>query len=593
MSLHQIEAFAIVGGMFVLFVSNRLRYDVVAALALACAIASGITSPAKAFSGFSSALVIIVGSVLVLSRAIAGSGIVDAPMRRLTRALPNTSAQVLLLTSAVTFLSAVMKNVGALGIFVPIAMQAAKRNDRPASRYLMPLSFGSLIGGTITLVGTSPNLLISTVRQEVEGRPFHLFSFAPVGLPLSLLAIAFLCFGWRLLPERKGDAQVERRFAIEDYTAEAGLPAGSPLVGKTVGELEDLAEGDVSVIAIVRDQDHRYIPASHWTLYENDILVLRGDPIALQPVMDRAGLDLLGAAAMADTERRDKDDELEATEAVVLADSPLIGQSPESVHLRQRYEVNLLAMSRGGARTAARLRTTRFRLGDVVVLQGRRHHLAEALRQLGCLPLAERDITLGRRRPRWLPLIILAGAVGLVVSRAMAVESAFFIAVVLVILLGLLTPRQAYEALDGPLLVMLACLVPVGEALRDTGASLFVAHALTGVAGHLPGSGAVALVLVITMLLTPFLHHAAAVLVFGPVAAAMAKALGFAPDPFLMAVALGASCDFLTPIGHQNNLLVMGPGGYRFGDYWRLGLPLSIIVAVFGTILILWWWPLH
>ncbi|HEX5325216.1 MAG TPA: SLC13 family permease [Acetobacteraceae bacterium] len=231
MTLHQAEAFAIVGGMFVLFITDRLRYDLVAALALAAAILTGVVPVDHAFRGFSNALIVIIASVLVLSRAIAISGVVDAAMRRITRVLQGTSVQVLVLTSAVTFLSALMKNVGALGIFMPIAVQAAERNERPPSRYLMPLSFGSLIGGTITLIGTSPNLLISTVRQEAEGRPFHFFDFTPVGLPLSLLTIAFLCFGWRLLPDRRGEPPAERRFSVEDYTAEALLPADSPLAG--------------------------------------------------------------------------------------------------------------------------------------------------------------------------------------------------------------------------------------------------------------------------------------------------------------------------------------------------------------------------
>ncbi|HSU04655.1 MAG TPA: SLC13 family permease [Acetobacteraceae bacterium] len=593
MTLHQAEAFGIVGGMFVLFITDRLRYDLVAALALACAILTGVVPSGHAFRGFSNPLIIIIGSVLVLSRSVAISGVVDAAMRRVTHVLQATSSQVLVLTSAVTFLSAVMKNVGALGIFMPIAIQAAERNNRPPSRYLMPLSFGSLIGGTITLIGTSPNLLISTVRQETQGRPFHFFDFTPVGLPLSLLAIGFLCLGWRLLPERRGEPAPEKRFTVEDYTTEALLPEDSPLVGKTVGDLEALAEADVTVAAIIRDQDRRYIPSAHWTLFSGDLLLLQGDPVAVKPLVDQAGLKLIGSAAIADTARHGKDDELEAVEAVVSADSPLIGNTPRTLHLRQRFQVNLLALTRGDRRITTRLRESRFGIGDIVVLQGRRSQIGEALRELGCLPLAERNLTLGQTTPRWAALVILLAAIALVVSGVLAVEAAFFIAAVLVVLLRLISPRQAYDALDGPLLVMLACLIPVGEALSDTGAAKLVATGLTAIMSHMPASLAVGLLLVIAMIVTPFLHHAAAVLVIGPVAAALAHNLGVAPEAFLMAVALGASCDFLTPIGHQNNLLVMGPAGYRFGDYWRLGLPLSVMVAVVGTALIVLVWPLH
>ncbi len=483
-----------------------------------------------------------------------------------------------------------MKNIGALGIFLPVAIQAAERNDRPPSRYLMPLSFGSLIGGTITLVGTSPNLLISTVRQQVEGRPFALFDFLPVGLPLSLLAIGFLCFGWRLLPERRGEPAAEKRFTVEDTTAEAVLPQGSPLVGKTVADLEALGEGDVTVAAIIREHDQRYIPGTHWTLFTGDLLLLQGDPVALKPVVDHARLELVGTDAVAGS---DKDNALETIEAVVSGDSPLIGQTAVTVGLRRRFQVNLLGLTRGDRRITARLRESHFRLGDVLLLQGGRAQLAEATRELGCLPLAERNLTLGQETSRWTPLLLLGGAIVLVVTGVLQIEAAFFIAAVLAVLLRLVSPRQAYEAMDGPLIVMLACLIPVGEALHETGAANLLADGLTLIAGHVPAACAVGLLLVIAMVVTPFLHHAAAVLVIGPVAAALAHNLGFAPEAFLMAVALGASCDFLTPIGHQNNLLVMGPAGYRFGDYWRLGLPLSIMVAVAGTGLIVLRWPLH
>jgi di/tricarboxylate transporter len=593
LTLHQAEAFCIVGAMFLLFITDRLRYDLVAALALGAAIITGVVPANHAFRGFSNPLIIIIGSVLVVSRSIAISGVVDELMRHVTRLLRSTTAQLLVLTSSVTFLSAVMKNVGALGIFMPIAIQAAERNQRAPSRYLMPLSFGSLIGGTITLIGTSPNLLISTVRQETEGRPFQFFDFTPVSLPLALLAIGFLSFGWRLLPDRRGEPTAEKRFTVEDYTIEALLPATSALVGKTVGELESLGENDVTVAAIIREHDRRYIPSAHWTLFAGDLLMLQGDPVAVKPLVDRAGLELAGADDLTAAEPRDKDDELEAVEAVVLAESLLVGHTLRSMHLRQRFQVNLLALTRGARRITTRLRESRFRIGDVLVLQGRRSQLGEALRELGCLPLAERNLTLGQTTPRWTAPAILVAAIVVVVSGLLPVEAAFFIAAVLVVLLRLVSPRQAYDALDGPLLVMLACLIPVGEALGETGAAKLMAGGLTAIAIHLPGALDVALLLVIAMIVTPFLHHAAAVLVIGPVAAALAHNLGNSPEPFLIAVALGASCDFLTPIGHQNNLLVMGPAGYRFGDYWRLGLPLSVMVAIAGTALIILVWPLH
>ncbi|HEY3846009.1 MAG TPA: SLC13 family permease, partial [Acetobacteraceae bacterium] len=583
MPLHQIEALAIIAGMLVLFVSDRLRYDLVGALALSAAALTGVVPAQKAFSGFSSSVVIIIASVLVISRAVAVSGVIEGWMRRLLRILDSTTLQVGALTAAVTFISAFVKNVGALGVFMPIAIQAAEQRNRPVSRYLMPLAFGSLIGGTMTEIGTSPNILISQVRQQVTGHPYTLFDFTSIGLPLSLLAIVFLSLGWRLLPaNRRGQPSGDRRFAIEDYTSEALLPENSPLAGKTVADLEQLSEGEVTVATIIREHGNRYVPRPDWMLLKDDILMLQGDPTALHPLIDQARLELIGAKDVEQLRQHSKEDDLEAVEAVILPDSLLVGRTAAELHLRQTFEVNVLAISRGDSRDTTRLRQKRFETGDIIVLQGHTSQLADAMTRLGCVPLAERNLAIGRPRRRYLPLAILAVTMVAVGTQVLPVEVGFFVAATLILLLRLITVREAYDAIDWPIIVMLGCLIPVGEALKDTGAATLLATGLTGIAAHLSGPFAVGLLLVVSMLVTPFLHHAAAVLVMGPVAAAVAKNLGYGPDAFLMAVAFGAACDFLTPIGHQNSTLVMRPAGYRFSDYWRLGLPLSILVAVLG-----------
>jgi di/tricarboxylate transporter len=592
-TLHQTEALAIIAGMLVLFLSDRLRYDLVGATALSVALLLGVVPARDAFSGFSSPVIIIIASVLVVSRAVAVSGVIDRGMRWILQWLRTTTAQVGMLTAAVTFLSAFVKNVGALGIFMPVAIQAAERANRPVSRYLMPLAFGSLIGGTITQIGTSPNILISQVREQVTGHPYGMFDYTAIGLPLSLVAVAFLSFGWRLLPSnRQGQTASNTRFKIDDYTIEALLPAGSALVGQTVATLEASMDHHLMVAAIIREHAHRYVPRGHWELYADDILILQGDPAALQPLIDQGRLSMLNSDTAASLIPEDKDDDLETVEAVVAPASGLIGQTVRTLRLRSRFEVSLLAAGGAGA-TPDRLWQRSFAAGDIVVLQGRASRLNEALRQLELLPLAERNLAIGQRRGRYLPLVILAAALLAIGLRLVEVEVGFFIAATVVLLLRLVSVKEAYDAIDWPVIVMLGCLIPVGEALKETGAAGLMADGLTVLAGHLPGTVAVMLVLVVSMLLTPFLHHAAAVVVMGPVAAAVAENLGYSVDPFLMAVAFGAACDFLTPIGHQNSMLVMRPGGYHFGDYWRLGLPLSVLVAVAGTWLIVWSWPLR
>ena len=593
MTLHQIESLTILAGMMAVFVSDRLRYDLVGALALSVATILGVVPARTAFSGFSSPVVIVIASVLVVSRAVAASGVIERGMRRALRGARSMTAQIGALTAAVTVLSAVVKNVGALGLFMPVAIQAAERQNRPVSRYLMPLAFGSLIGGTITQIGTSPNMLISEVRQQVTGRPYGMFDYTTIGLPLSVLAVLFLSVGWRLLPaNRQGQGSGLKRYAMEDYTTETWLPADSPLIGRTVSDLETAADHHFVVTAIVREQSHRYVPRSHWVLYAGDILILQGDPAALQPLIDQ------GQLALATDESADRvlpdnnDDELETLEAVVSPSSGLVGQTAGAAHLRSRHEVNLVAAGGAGG-TLARLWERAFAAGDIVVLQGRTSRLNDAIRSLELLPLAERNLSIGPRRNRYLPLLILAAALVAIGLRLVEVEVGFFVAATVMLLLRVIPVREAYAAVDWPVIIMLGCLIPVGEALRDTGTAALLASGLTVVAGHLSGTLAVGLILVVSMLVTPFLHHAAAVVVMGPVAAAVAQNLGLAVDPFLMAVAFGAACDFLTPIGHQNSTLVMRPGGYRFSDYWRLGLPLTVLVAVAGTWLIVWSWPLR
>ena len=592
MTLLQIEALSITVAMFGLFVWDRWRYDVVAVSILLAALLLGVVDPNKAFHGFEHPVIIIIASVLVISKAIARSGVLDGTMRRLLRDAKSTTSQVAILTACVSFLSAVVKNVGTLGIFMPLAVQTARKSGRSPSLYLMPLAFGSLIGGTITLIGTSPNLLVSAIREGQSGAPFQMFDFAFVGVPLTLIAIGFLAFAWRLLPsDREPGASDEKRFRIERYMTELRIPKGSSMVGKTVGDLESIDdEGNIIVTAIIREGDHHYIPSRSWPLYEGDILVMQGGSEAVSGLTSKAKLDLAGSGEIGSLD--EQLDDMEVVEAIVGADSILIGESAESSRLRYHYETNLIAISRAGRRIPHRLQLHRFEVGDVVLLQGFQRAIYATLAELGCLPLADRNLGIGRKRNGGISIAILGVAMLLMIAKLVPAHVAFFGAAVLMVLTQQISLKTTYAAIEGPVIVMLGALIPVGEALQETGVTHVLGQHLAVAAEFLPGALAVALLLLVAMLVTPILHHAPAVLVMGPIAAVVAKKLGYSADPFLMAVALGAACDFLTPIGHQNNLLVMGPGGYRFGDYWRLGLPLSIMVLVVGTPLILWAWPL-
>jgi di/tricarboxylate transporter len=591
LTLDQLLAVTIVAAMLGFFIWDRWRYDVVAMVALLLAVMTGIVPNDKAFSGFSDQVIVVIASVLVLSRAIARSGILERAMRRIMNGVDSPSLQIGLLSGAVALLSAFVKNVGTLGIFMPIAIQTARRSKQSASIYLMPLAFASLIGGTITQIGTSPNLIISIVRRDLVGEPFRLFDYAWVGLPLTLMIVLFLTLGWRLIPkDREGQPSAEEKFSIDDYRTELLVGPESPLIGKTVGDLEQSGDGDILITAVTREGGHHYIPSPHWPLFAGDIVTVQADPSAVKSLVDKTKLKLANAQDLpkADDER----DELRSVEAIVTVESPLIGFSPSTFSLRQRYDVNLLSVGRAGSRRGARLQTHRFQAGDVVVLQGWGRELTGTLGDLGLLPLAERGIGLGSSTQGLVSLAILAFAMVLISLHLVSVAVGFFGAAVLVLVSRQISLKEAYESLEGPIIVMLAALIPIAQSLQTTGVTDLIGRNIAAVGTSVPGYAAVGIMLGVAMLLTPFLNNAAAVLVLGPVAVVVANTLGYNPDAFLMAVALGCACDFLTPIGHQNNLLVMAPGGYRFGDYWRLGLPLTFMVLFLGTPLILLAWPL-
>lgn len=598
MSRDQIVTLAVLAGIVALFLWDRLRYDIVGLLALLAAVFGGIVPADRAFSGFANPVLPLIAAALVVSAAIARSGAVEALMRLLAPVLRAPISQVGVLAGCVAGLSAFMKNIGALAIFMPVAFQVARRSNRSPSEFLMPLGFASLLGGSITLIGTSPNMLTASVREELMGAPFRMFDFLPVGLGVALCGLGFLTFGWRLIPRRRRSASAETAFRIEDYTSEVRIGKASPFVGRTVAEVEDSAGGDVAITAIVREPYRRYVPSGSWALLAEDLLVVEADPQSLDQFISDGNLELVGSEELPEPREQPRDphqidaNRLGTVEAVVTVGSDLIGRSAADLHLRERYGVNILAVSRRGRRTTARLRRLAFNLGDVIVFQGRLDAIYETLAALGCLPLAERQLQLGRRRQLALPLVILALAMAAAAFQVIPAEIAFVAAAIAVALLGLLGLREIYAAIEWPILILIGSLIPIGEAVRHTGTTDLLAGLISGFATSLPAYGVLALVLAVTMLVTPILHHAAAVLVMGPIAAGLARQLGYHIDPFLIAVALGAGSDFLSPIGHQSNTLVMGPGGYHFGDYWRLGLPLSAIVVGVGVPSIMLFWPL-
>ncbi|GAA4109997.1 SLC13 family permease [Aminobacter aganoensis] len=588
MTTDQLMSLAVIVLMMAAFIWGRFRYDLVACGALIVAVAAGIVPQAEAFSGFGDDIVIIVGSALLVSAGVARSGIMEYAIQRFAPDVSSVRAQLALLVIVVTLLSAFVKNIGALAIMIPIAFQFARRSNVSPSVFLMPMAFGSLLGGLMTLVGTSPNIVVSRVRQEMTGEAFSMFDFTPVGAALAAAGIVFLVLFYWLLPVRtRASASIHEAIDIDNYVTEARIVADSAVVGKSLADLLKLGGSRAVVTSILRSRALHITPFPDVVLREGDILLIEGAPDVLDRMVAQAKLSVTGSRASAGGQHA-----AAAVEAIIGENSSLIGGSAQRLALYDRFNVNLLAVSRKGERIQERLGAVTLRMGDVVVLQGNPQTLPEILRELGCLPLAERPILLGSVRRGIVPLAILTAAMAATAFGLLPVPLAFFSAAVAMVLFRVIPMREVYGAIDGPILVMLAALIPVSDSLRRTGATDVISAWLAEFAAGLPPAGALTLIMVVAMAVTPFLNNAATVLVVAPIAAGFASSLGYQPEAFLMAVAIGAGCDFLTPIGHQCNTLVMGPGGYKFSDYPRLGLPLSLLVIMVAVPMLLLVWPM-
>ncbi len=590
MTLQQGLAFGLVGATIVAFIWGRFRYDLVALVALLVGVAVGIVPAKSAFDGFRNDVTIIIASALIVSAAFARSGVVELALQRILPLLKTEKSQVPVLTAAVTLLSMATKNVGALAIMLPVAQQLARKTGSSPSRLLMPMSFGAMTGGLVTLVGTAPNIIVSEIRSQLLGRPFGMYDYAPVGLALTAGALVFLAFAYRLLPRERAAAQaLDAALASKSYLTEASIPEGWSFGRLRISGLIKLAEGDVQVIALLRGGRRRSSPHPNTVVAAGDILLLEGEQQALDAFVVRAKLALTRNDRPIVMEK--PTEEVRAIEAVVSADSPLVGKSAQAAHLHTEHGVNLLGVSRSGYRMTQHLRSVRLRAGDILLLQGGERNIPGALQALGCLPLAEREVRLGGVRRLYAPAIVLALAMVLVAVQAVPVAIAFFGAAVIIVAIGGLRMREAYGALDGPLIVLIAALIPISDAIQKTGGADLIAGVLAGAFQGLPALLAIGGVMLSAMVVTPFLNNAATVLIVAPIGAGLAEKLGFNPDAFLMAVAVGAACDFLTPIGHQCNTMVMAPGGYKFADYPRLGAPLSVLLLLAAPPLIALFWP--
>ncbi|MBX3726091.1 MAG: SLC13 family permease [Xanthomonadales bacterium] len=622
MSLDQILLFAILAGTVAMFLWGRWRHDMVAGAALMAAVAAGLVPVDGAFAGFGHPAVITVACVLILSQGLQNTGAVDLVARRVLPVRAGPTLSIAAITALAAVLSAFMNNVGALALLMPVALQMADKLALPPGRVLMPLAFGSILGGMTTLIGTPPNLIVSGFRAEAGNGSFAMFDFAPVGLAVAGLGVLFVALvGWRLVPARKR-AGVDS-FETAAYLTEVRLPAGSKADGMSIRDIEArLEDAGAQVVGLVRNEVKFNAPNPTRKVRVGDILVIEAEADSLGDVLaalgarleeDRRGdtaeddgEDDAGGADDARSTRDEQDGEgdggevprssgsedIVMSELAVLPGSALVNRTPTDTLLRSRYNINILAVSREGTRSISRLRNLAFQAGDVLLVQGPQEALGEFASNFGCVPLAARELRIPDRRKLLASIAIMALAIAGAALGLVPAAASFAAGVLASMAIQTVPPRTVYQAVDWPVVVLLAALIPVAAAMESTGAAELLARWL--VEGIAQGHAVVGLVLilVVTMTLSDLMNNAATAAVMCPIAIGIASQLGVSADPYLMAVAIGASCAFLTPIGHQNNTLILGPGGFRFGDYWRLGLPLELLVIAVSVPMLLWIWPL-
>ncbi len=586
-----------------LFIWGRWRHDMVALAALLTSVLVGLVPASEAFSGFGHPAVITVACILILSGALQATGALDAVVRNVMPPAAGPSLTIGLLSGIVALLSSFMNNVGALALLMPVAIQTAARLRVPPGQILMPLAFGSLLGGMTTLIGTPPNLIVSSFRVHDNVSGFAMFDFAPVGVAVAAAGLAFIAIiGWRLVPHR------ERRgvegFETGAYLTEARVLEGSKAAGMLLYDLEQALEStDAQIIGLVHDEEQIAAPHPFRTVSAGDILVIEADPGSLGEALSTLGLTLAVEKMTRNGHKQNHETTAERPlplqssdvvlmELAVRPRAEIVGLSAAWIGLRTRFGINLLALSRAGERTTSRLRSTPIEEGDLLLVQGTPEAISEFANRFGCVPLAERKMRIPDPQKAAIAGAIMAGAVGGAAFGLMPAAISFSAGVLALVVFNIVPVRRIYDAIEWPVIVLLGALLPVAGAISSTGAADVLARALMDTLAGGNAIIALTLLLIVTMTLSDVMNNAATAAVMCPIAVGAATQLGVNPDGFLMAVAVGSSCAFLTPIGHQNNVLILGPGGFRFTDYWRLGLPLEVIVVAVAVPMLLWVWPL-
>lgn len=605
MTTDQIILFTLLVCVFGLLIWGRWRYDLVAFGALTVALILGVVPVDNAFEGFGHPATVIIALVLIVSRGLSNSGAIELIAKYVVDSSRALWSHISVMAGVGAGLSAVMNNVGALALLMPIDIQAAEKAKRSPALTLMPLSFATILGGLVTLIGTPPNIIIASFRgklphpdcpEPVETctrtmEPFGMFDFSPVGLVCAIVGVLFVAFiGWRLIPESRTESNATKDlFKIDAYIAEVIVPEGSKIIGLQVRELDDMVEeADVAVVGLVRRGKRLPGQARRQEIRKGDVLVLEAVAKAIDAFVGESGLQYVGSEKHGGPVASG---DLSLMEVVVPGNARIEGRSALQLRILARHGVTLLGVSRHGKQIRERVRKLNIEAGDVLLLLGPSERLPEIADWIGGLPLAERGLQVINRQMALLACGIFATAIALASAGVLYLPVALAAACVAMVLLNIVPLRDLYTTIEWPVIVLLGSMIPIGAALEASGGTSLLAQGIVDVAAGAPPWVVLTLLMVVTMTLSDVLNNTATTVIAAPIAIDIATKLGVNPDPFLMCVAIAASCAFLTPIGHKNNTLIMGPGGYQFGDYWRMGLPLEIIVIAVAIPMILIVWP--
>ena len=592
MTLDQGILFTLLACVFALLIWGRWRYDVIAFGALVVAVMIGVVPTDAAFSGFSHSATVIIALVLIVSRALINAGVIELIGRHLVSASRSRGAHITLMSTVAAGLSAVMNNVAALAVLMPVDLQAASKANRSPALTLMPLSFASILGGMITLIGTPPNIIVAEFRNDELGKPFAMFDFAPVGLACAVIGVLFITtIGWRLIPrERSLPGAREALHEPGEYLAELKVPVGASIIGKRISELDPMAEdNDATIVGLIRGGRRLPGSARREEVNAEDILVVEANPDAIDQVLGQLGLEYVRRAAEDDDAATE---DLALMEVVVPVGARIEGRSAKSLRLLNRHAITLLGVSRQGRPFREQIRKVQIDAGDVLLLLGPSERLADIANWLGCLPLAERGLQIVRRDQALLAIGIFGGAVLLASLGLVYLPVALAAAAVLLVATRVVPLRQLYDAIEWPVIILIGSMIPIGVALEESGGTELIAETIIGLTAGSSPVVVLTVLMIVTMTLSDVMNNTATAVIAAPIAIDIADTLDVSADPFLMCVVVAASCAFLTPIGHKNNTLIMGPGGYHFRDYWRMGLPLEILVIAVGVPTILLVWPL-